>query len=216
MRSSQLVLVGGLLLVGGTGALGCGGGSGGGGTCNAVSPCGGSVEGSWQIETTCAEGDLDAAMLASASAPSACNSLFQDFALDSAGTVTFSNGTENDDVTMSMKGNVVYTPACLSALGGGAAVTLTTTSCANVGSGLTSSGQFSSATCSLANGACACAVVMTKTARTTQAYAISGTQITYQDPKQSPMDYCVSGTTMTVRQSLGIGTVKAVNTLRKQ
>jgi len=42
-------------------ALGCGGNSSGNaGTCNAAAPCGGTLDGTWQMDSTCVEGDLAA------------------------------------------------------------------------------------------------------------------------------------------------------------
>ena len=75
-----------------------------------------------------------------------------------------------------------------------------TAACSSLGPYLVSTQQFSTATCSLAGSNCACSVSKRLATPTTpQAYVVSGNTITYPGGG-SPMDYCVSGTTLTTRE----------------
>ena len=182
-------------------ACGGGGGSGGGapGSCKMTPNCGGTLDGTWQIDTTCVEGSIVKMMADQQNLPSACNSLFQTATLSLTGTAAFANGMETDNLTMTIDATVLYTSACVSAIGG-TTVTLTAALCSSLQSKLLSSGDFSSASCSFTGGNCACSVASQKQSPTTaQAYTVSGSQISYPSGS-APMDYCVEGTTLTVRQ----------------
>jgi hypothetical protein len=216
MRSTGLaafVMAGSLLA-----AAGCGGGSGAG-SCGAAPTCGGALDGTWTITSTCIEGDPDRGLAATADngnpVPAACNSLFQGFTVDVQGSVTIANNVETDNVTLTMSGKAVYSSACVSALSG-TSVTLTASLCTALQSSLTSGGDFNSATCAFAGTTCTCDVVKSEVAPTTpQPFTVSGSHITYANPASTPMDYCVTGTTMTVRQEAGLPNVFAVNVLQK-
>lgn len=195
----------------------------GGGTCaSTVVPCGGAVEGTWKIASVCSSGDV-AAGLNSINAdfgifPSACSSLYRDFTLDMSGTVTYAAGVQSETMTMTLKGKMVYTPACLDGLSPGSGAALTAGSCADLGARNVSMGSVSSATCSVVDGNCACAVVMKMQTDRMEKYVVSGTQLTYPHGMYSPVDYCVHGTTLTMpgSQSLAIDNVVIVTTLQKQ
>jgi hypothetical protein len=201
---------------------GCGGGSGGAGSCGAVPTCGGALDGTWRFTgPTCIEGDLDAALLAQAkdatpSLPSACNDMFQGFTVDATGTATFANNVETDNVTLSMKGRVVYSQACLSASSGSSA-TVTSTTCQSLQSRLLSSGDFATATCSLSGSSCSCDTTTSQSTPTTpQAFTVSGGHLTYADTASTPIDYCISSTgILTVRSQVGSMPVYGVNTLQR-
>ncbi len=201
---------------------GCGGGAGGD-SCGAIPTCGGALDGTWRLTgVTCVEGDLDAALLAQAksddpSFPSACNNMFQGFTLDASGTANFASNVETDNITLTMRGRVVYSQACMSGMAG-SSVTLTSATCSSVQSGLLSSGKFSTATCSLSGSSCSCDTTTAQVAPTTpQPFTVTGGHLTYADSSSKPMDYCISGTSaMTVRSQVGSMPVYAVNTLQKQ
>jgi hypothetical protein len=156
------------------------------------------LDGTWQADAVCVEGDLVATM-APADLPSACSGLFQSATPTITGTVTFANGMETDNVTETINASVVYTSACVSALAG-ATVTMTATMCSALGQQLMSQSTFSSASCSFVGGNCPCSVSSLQQLPTTpQAYTVSGNTITYPSGS-TPMDYCVSGTTLTARE----------------
>lgn len=203
----------------------CGGGSGssgssGSGTCGAALPaCGGTLDGTWRIASTCLRGDLNAALAATADnggpLPAACSGLFQGFTLDAQGTATFANNQETDAITLSMSGDAVYTSACVNTLAG-TSVTLTSSTCTALESGLTSSGDFTSASCTFSGGNCTCRLTKLQQAPTApQPYTVSGGTITYTDPSDTPVQYCVSGNTLTVESPTGIPNITGENVLDK-
>ena len=198
-------------------ASGCGGNSSStsGGACNAAVTCGGILDGTWQLDTTCVEGNLAAAMESSAGLPSACSNVFQSATPSITGTVTFANGSETDNMTETLDATILYTSACVGAVAG-TTVTLNASVCSLLGPELVSQGDFSSATCTFASGGCSCSVASTSQADTTpQAYTISGHTIVYADGSD-PMDYCVSGTTLTTSGSVtGLPGVTFVSTAHK-
>jgi hypothetical protein len=184
-------------LCGGTPAGG--GGAAGSGTCSAVAPCGGSLDGTWQVDGVCVEGDLAAVMLAQQNLPAACHDLFQSVTPTMTGTVTFADGMETDNFSQTVGASVLFTEACMSA-DVGYAVIISAATCTSVGPYLVSNQQFSTATCSLAGSNCACSVSQRSQSPTTpQAYVVSGNTVTYSGGGSS-MDYCVSGTTLTARE----------------
>lgn len=199
---------GGTSINGGTGATGGTGGSGtgdSGGVCKAVAACGGAIDGTWEVTSTCVHGDLTAVMLASMASggnapPAACNSLFQNFTIEMSGTVTAANGTETDNLTMTMKGKAHYTPACVSALSGTAISALSASMCSAAESNLKSNTTFNSATCSLNAGNCDCDLTAVTKETDTSQYTTSGNQLIDPTGKNDPFDYCVSGTTLTLSQ----------------
>jgi len=200
-------------------AVGCGSNSSSSGTpgkvCSAVAPCGGALEGTWQLDTTCDEGNLAAAMASQQNLPAACNNLFQSASPTLTGTVQFAGGMETDTLTTTLNATVLYTSACVSALSG-TTVALNATICSILGPSLTGSGGFTTATCTFASGGCSCAVSMTSQSDTTaQPYTLSGNTIVYTSGSD-PMDYCVSGTTLTTRGAVaGLSGVTFVTTAHK-
>jgi hypothetical protein len=137
-------------------------------------------------------------MLAQQDLPAVCHDLFQSVTETMTGTVTFANGVETDNLSRTINASLLFTEACMSA-DVGYAVVISAAACTSVGPYLVSDQQFSTATCSLAGSNCACSASQQMQLPTTpQAYVVSGNTVTYSGGG-SPMDYCVSGTTLTVR-----------------
>jgi len=193
----------------------CGGTGGGGGNptgCNAAAPCGGILDGTWQVDGVCVEGDLAAAMLAQLNLPADCHNLFQSTTATRTGTVIFADGMETDNSSLVVDASALFTEACASA-DVGYAIVMGTAACNSLGPVLVSSQQFTTAICSLAGSNCACSVSKRwPTPIAPQAYVVSGNTITYPGGGNS-LDYCVSGTTLTTRE-LESGTT-FVTTLQK-
>jgi hypothetical protein len=161
--------------------------------------CGGTLDGTWQIDTTCVEGSIVQMLADQQALPAACDGLFQSATLSLTGTAKFAGGMETDNMTMTIAATVLYTSTCVSAIGG-TTVALTAALCTSLQSSLLSSGTFTSASCSFTGGNCACSVSnQQQSPATPEAYTVSGGQISYPSGS-SPMDYCVQGTTLTVRQ----------------
>jgi len=154
-------------------------------------------------------------MASQQSLPAACNNLFQSATPTLTGTAKFASGMETDTITTTVNATVLYTSACVNALAG-STVGVNATVCSLLGPSLTSSGGFSTATCTFASGGCDCVVSMTSQSDTTpQPYTISGNTIVYTNGGD-PMDYCVSGTTLTTRGSVtGLSNVTFITTAHK-
>jgi hypothetical protein len=182
-------------------ALGCGGNSSGSaGTCNAAAPCGGTLDGTWQMDSTCVEGDLIGYLTAKlGSAFPTCGQI-QTANASMTGTVAFSSGNETDNLIATFEATVVYSGACVNSTVG-LLVTLSANACAGFQGTLKSRPFVSAATCSFANGDCVCSETLLGQAPTApQAYTVSGTKIVYANGG-TPLDYCVSGTTLTTRDA---------------
>jgi hypothetical protein len=143
----------------------CGGAAGGGGgnttgagTCNAAAACGGTLDGSWQVDGVCIEGDLSSALVASQNLPAACSNIVQSVTPTMTGTVTFADGMETDNFTQTISATVLYTEACMSA---DARLCSCHKRCRLHQRGVVLGEQysiFSTATCSLAGSNCACSM----------------------------------------------------------
>ncbi len=184
------------------------------GACNTPAACGGVVDGTWQIDSTCVDGNLLAAVSAQAGLPAACNGVYQSVSLTTSGTVTFAGGTQTDNVTTTSNASTVFTSACYSAISG-TPTTLTAASCTTLQSQMADPTTGSTATCTFSGGNCNCTSIQTSTSTAQKAYTSSGTSLVFSNG-DDPVDYCVSGTTMTVSQaSTSLGGTTIVYTLHK-
>ena len=180
-----------------------GGGSGGsssGGTCSGAVVCGGALDGTWQIDTMCVQGDWAAAMSAQMGLPAACNGVLRSVAIDHAsGTLSYSAGTETANITMTVTVDFLYTQACVATFSG-VTGTLDANMCASFQQAILSDGQFSKATCSYSNAGCRCVETGDQKTSNTTLYTVSSNNIVYSDGSE-PMGYCVSGSTLTELQT---------------
>ena len=186
--------------ISGTGAGGSSaGGTGGGGTCSGAAPCGGALDGTWQMDSVCT-GDLTPATRAQLGLPAECSDSLESVSIDSMrGTLTYSVGTESSDLTMTLTMQLLFTQACLNAMAG-TPVTLNASTCTSMQQSLASSGKYSTATCSYSSAACRCVVSGDQSSTNSTAYTVAGDSIVYTDGSD-PVSYCVSGTTLTERQT---------------
>ena len=182
-------------------ALGCGGNSGGNaGTCNAAAPCGGTLDGTWQMDSTCVEGDLAAYLAIIPGGPFPACTQVQTATAAMAGTAAFASGIETDNLTITFDASVSYSPACVGTIGG-TTTALDATACTGFQQTLLNRQYVSTAACSFEGGDCACSVSLEVNAPAApQAYTISGSRISYANGG-TPLDYCVSGTTLTTRDA---------------
>jgi hypothetical protein len=186
---------------GGSGGTGNGGAAGGGngGVCSGAVPCGGTLDGTWQIDSVCVQGDFSSVLSGQANLPAACSSGIKTVAIqDPTGTVTYSGGNEVLDISVTLDLQVSITQACASAVAAGTTVTLSTTVCPGFGQYLVIIGGLSSATCTYASDECQCRLTKTQTSSTTAPYTVSGTDIVYGNGN-APVGFCVSGETLTER-----------------
>lgn len=181
----------------------CGGESSSKGTavCEALSGCGGELEGTWVLDGFCPEGDLGALMMAHSEVPAACSDMFRDVTMDFAGTVTFAAGTETVEGSSTTHVNALYTAACISAMAGQTITSLNQQACDGAEQGAAANGG--TATCALVGSACECEVTIVQSLQETQSYTIAGGTIAYSDGTSA--NYCVSGSKLTLRGELEAG-----------
>jgi hypothetical protein len=200
---------------------GTSGSAGSGGTCQAAAPCGGDLEGTWEVTSVCTNGDMAMMMVASmgsgAGLPEGCKDLFQDFTIDMKGTIVFEQGLMTSTLDRTLKGREHITPTCLTALGA-PFTSFTESSCSDMESDLALAEDPNTATCTLKAGNCDCDFTSASDGLPEDNnYILSGNQVVDPEGQASPMDYCVSGNTLTLIQSTanaaGFGLVV---TLRRQ
>ncbi|HXU07335.1 MAG TPA: hypothetical protein VN903_40565 [Polyangia bacterium] len=199
---------------GGGGSGGIGGGTGGtGGTgggavtanCGSFTACGGNIVGTWRQVSGCGT-IVSATCPTQTTMTTLASGATTTYTFSSGGVFTYmSSGNENETVN--------YALGCL----GGLIDAGAPQACADlqnlfrmtIGQDAGASGtQLLSATCSAGqNQTCDCALVFSTAPTTTQAsYTTSGTQVTIIDPDggapdaNPPLDYCVSGNTLTLRR----------------
>jgi hypothetical protein len=168
-----------------------------GGSCTAPAACGGTLDGTWQVDSVCSVGNWATLANSDPSLPASCNTLYQSITYTSeSGTVTYANGTETSNVTLTSNNEVLYTQACVTALRG-TLITLDAAACASIQQSAIDSGKYTSASCSYSSAGCPCTFIGQETNTDTLTYTLSGNSIVYTNGDPSA-DYCVSGNTMTV------------------
>ncbi len=184
-------------------AWGCGGsGKGSATTCNSPAPCGGALDGTWQIDSVCNEGDLAAAMASQQGLPAACSQVFESASMTGTGTITLANGAQTNNVVQKIAATAVYTPECITALTQ-RSVTFSASICSALQQQLANSSGVSQAACSLSGSNCTCSLAYENQASSDpMSYTVSGNTVTYTSSEEAPLTYCVAGTTMTVSQAV--------------
>ena len=182
--------------------LGCGGGSSeppliqGTACTTTFNACGGDPTGTWDVVSVCVDGDLVSAFNASmATDYAACGNTFTAANLALAGSVTYGAGKYTFDATMAVIESVAYTPACVSALSGGA--TLNASACSQMQVNLNNEAG-TKGTCTYAGTNCSCQATVTRTNTSTGSYTLSGSTIT--EDSGTSYQFCVSGSTMIQRE----------------
>jgi hypothetical protein len=174
-------------------------------SCGPFTACGGAIEGNWQIDDVCVEGDLLGMINAQSnpSVPAACQNIAKTATLKASGTFGYASGTETSNLSMTVVCTTVYSQACLSAARGGV-TTATPSVCATVQSGINASGSGTVAICSVAGADCSCSITQPITGGPqTDGYAVSGGTLSYTSGSGS-VSFCVQGTTLRER-STGLG-----------
>jgi hypothetical protein len=185
------------------GAAGAGGessgGGGAGGACPDVTPCGGSVVGTWTVTSSCLKvaGTLDLSLVGAG-----CPSAPVTGSLQVSGTWTANaDGTYTDGTTTTGSEQFTLGPACL-------VISSTPVTCDGAASIIKNLG-FASLTCTSASGGgCACAATVQQTGTlglvsvapsTTGNYTSAGTALTVTgDVGDTTYAYCVAGSAVTL------------------
>ncbi len=161
------------------------------------SPCGGDPTGTWDIASVCVDGDLAAAANQGyASDAAECSSLCTSATLAAAGSVSYDNGSLQPNAILSLTETWVMPANCYAALSG---ATWATSACASYAQGLNQQ-SGTTVTCSPGNALCDC-VYSNVTPSTTDTYAVNGSLLVASDG--STTEFCIQGSTMTQRDSLG-------------
>ena len=193
---------------------------GSGPACTNGTPCGGSVVGTWTVQSSCltASGQLDMGSLGigCTSAPITGGSL------SVTGTWTAnSDGTYSDNTNTRGDEQVALPASCLMVSG-------TTTTCDALARSAFSSLGYASATCTdAAGGGCNCSAHVDQTggigvlnvmASTGSEYTASGNTLSLSDGRnQIPYSYCVQGNTLTLTPTWSrTGTATGTIVLQKQ
>ena len=178
------------------------------GTFNA---CGGDPTGTWDLTSMCIDGDLVSGLNAEMAADyPACGDTFSAASVAFGGSVTYGAGKYSFDATMEITETFAYTPACVSELSGG--VALSASVCTQLEQGLNREAG-GKATCSYAGTNCNCQGTLTQTNTTSGTYTFSGATII--EDSGTSYGFCVSGDTMTQRESVA-GDAYGVTQMKKR
>ena len=159
--------------------------------------CGGDPTGTWDIISVCMQGDLAAAANVNYAADSvACSSLCTGATLAAHGSVAYSAGSIQPNAVLSLSETLEMTASCYAALFGGA---WNSASCAAVAQMLEKQ-SGTTAACSAGKSVCDC-VYMATTPASADTYTVNGSTLVASDG--STTEFCVQGSTMTQRDSLG-------------
>ena len=197
--------------------LGCGGGGGGisliaATTCsqNFVA-CGGDPTGTWDIVSLCVDGDLNAAVNDQvAENDPACADLVSNAKLSGSGSVTYGAGTVSYNGRFQVQFAASYTPACVSALAGGAS--LNAAVCGQIQTNLNKE-EGKAGTCSFTGENCVCQFTMSPPITRSYSYTVSGATIS--EVGSDSYSFCVNGNTMTQREQIA-GDAYGVTQLKKR
>jgi hypothetical protein len=193
-----------LAACGGGGVEGGSGSSGKDGTCSDVVACGGDLEGSWKISSNCAIGDLARLMnmnLVGEDPPAGCRSLYQNFTMDMVGSMTFAEGTMTRTTEVTWKGTLHYLPDCLSERLGEKVETANASVCRRLEGQMLASEATKSASCAAVSGNCDCDFVGVEPETSEEDYRIEGNQIVSPAGQEDRMDYCVSETSLKIKET---------------
>ncbi len=166
----------------------CSSGGGGGSSCAQVSPCGGSVTGTWNIVSVCATSGLG-----TSDAGSTCPGESEQItSLSGSGTITFNpDMTYSSDTTASATLTLTIPSSCLT-VGG------TTVSCSELQTEV-SAGDGGTVSCNTSGSDCDCTISQTNHSSVeTGTYSVSGSmlELTQTGSTPSTNTFCVQGNTM--------------------
>lgn len=169
----------------------------------AYTPCGGSVTGTWVVQSICADRNMADAVNESYAQYTYCSSACRRASVTAKGSKTYGTGLVTDE-SFTLFESLTLEESCLYGIIGSA---LSATSCQTFGNGL------GTAACSVASGYCNCDVTSQLT-NSANSYSISGNVLTELDVdnlKSTTVPYCVKGNTLTQQRQL-ISGVKFVVT----
>lgn len=155
--------------------------------------CGGDPTGSWEAQQGCIS--ISLGQLEAEECPQEIPA-----ELTPAGTVTFADGTETNEVTGELAATAAFTDGCLDALSGG--LLPPATICGQI-PGLAEEEGFTG-NC-VHRVACYCSLHGTAPAAGTRRYTVDGARLLDPDDLTRSVEFCVEGTTLTLRELDGNG-----------
>jgi hypothetical protein len=179
-------------------AVGTGCSSGdGGGRCGSIDACGGEVTGTWQLTSSCVEGNLTAAVNLNQDLPAACRGAYKSVVASVTGTVAFNAGTATNNTTTTIDYDFVANGNCLTAFG--VPVSDMTAACAALGPAMIAGKFHNVVNCAVEGGGCHCTAKNEYPRQETLPYTVQGSKLSYSTGGDS-MDFCVEGSTLRSRQ----------------
>lgn len=182
---------------GGSNSAGDSGAAGGATQCTNVTPCGGSIVGTWKVTSSCltVSGDLDRSTLG---LDAACRATVSGSRSVTGSWTAKADGTYLDQTTTQGTEQIAMSPPCLNLSG-------TTTTCARIGGPLAAIGYESVDCKDDGKGGCACTGVVNqmggigRTSSDPQKngnYTVAGNVLT--NDGNAPFSYCVAGNKLTL------------------
>jgi hypothetical protein len=163
--------------------------------CGSFKACGGDITGTWNVTSSCFEGNLTDAVNYSFKLLE-CQGDYQSVTANVTGTVAFEAGTATESTLTTLNYEMVPSPACYRALGG---TTVDAAGCAVLATALVSGGYHETANCVLDGSRCRCTAQNSIERNESLTYSVQGSSISYESDSDS-LDFCVSGTTLNARQ----------------
>jgi hypothetical protein len=174
------------------------------GQCSGFEKCGGDVEGTWAIATSCVEGNLTALANAAAglnpAVPADCRGMYKSVNGSMTGTVEFAAGTAHVNTTLTMAFEVMIEGACAAGYG---VTTLDALNCVDLGPDMVpkvvENQQHTQIACLLEGNLCHCSAIDEILTQEDRTYTISDSSIKYSGANY-PLDFCVKDGVMHGRQ----------------
>jgi hypothetical protein len=167
--------------------------------CPYAGACGGSLDGTWKYTNSCLKAtESDAAQCGTAGAVK----MRQEYQV--GGTVTIAQGRFDATQMITASATLFYTPACLAEIRGAG---VPDADCATLQEAWRKQNPAAAWVCAgTVEQGCSCLLTQSLSAKTAGAVVITGQQVAFNEdgkPVKPPGDFCVKGTSLTVRDSDG-------------
>lgn len=166
---------------------GCGDDDSGENSCGSAEPCGGDLEGTWQLDEVCQQGD---ALTKIDSGDPHCAGMHESVLYQYSGTISFESGLYNPSISQTLTSQLRLTPECH----GGA---LDEETCASIESSFRNSDQPTVANCVMDGKDCLCRTTTTYTEDGSEPYVVHAEHLLLTKTRQE-YEYCVNEDKMRV------------------
>jgi hypothetical protein len=169
------------------------------GACLSFKVCGGTPDGSWQLDSVCIDAEVSGAFGAQWPQTS-CRDAIKSNNISMTGTLTFASGSATWNVTTSENWRGIYSIPCMSDIQGASVTQADRTQCLIQQGWLESPGLFSSVTCTILDENCDCSMSYSGTNTSTAPYTIQEATIVFSDGTP-PADFCAKNDSLVLRQA---------------